>query len=73
MKPSFAIIGCGRIAKRHAEQVVKHGVLAAVCDIIPQKADEMAALYQARPYYSIEALLAHEPGLNVVSICTPNG
>jgi UDP-N-acetyl-2-amino-2-deoxyglucuronate dehydrogenase len=73
MKPSFAIIGCGRIAKRHAEQIVKHGILAAVCDIIPQKADEMAALYQARPYYSIEALLANEPGLAVVSICTPNG
>jgi UDP-N-acetyl-2-amino-2-deoxyglucuronate dehydrogenase len=73
MKPSFAIIGCGRIAKRHAEQIVKHGILAAVCDIIPQKADEMATLYQARPYYSIEALLANEPGLIVVSICTPNG
>ncbi len=73
MKPRFAIIGCGRIAKRHAEQIVKHGILAAVCDIIPHKADEMADLYQARPYYSIETLLANEPDLNVVSICTPNG
>ena len=73
MKPRFAIIGCGGIAKRHAEQIVKHGTLAAVCDIIPKKADEMAALYHAKSYYSIEALLAGEQDLNVVSICTPNG
>lgn len=73
MKPRFAIIGCGRIAKRHAEQIIKHGTLAAVCDIIPQKADEMAAIYKAKPYYSIETLLATEQDLAVVSICSPNG
>ncbi len=73
MNPSFAIIGCGRIAKRHAEQIIKHGKLAAVCDIIPEKADEMAMLYQAKAYYSIEELLKQETDLQVVSICTPNG
>jgi predicted dehydrogenase len=31
---SFAIIGCGNIAKRHAEQIQVVGKLAAVCDII---------------------------------------
>jgi UDP-N-acetyl-2-amino-2-deoxyglucuronate dehydrogenase len=73
MRPSFAIIGCGRIAQRHAEQVIKHGILVAVCDIIPAKAIEMAALYQAKPYFSIEELLKNEKDINVVSICTPNG
>ena len=60
MNPSFAIIGCGRIAQRHAEQIVKHGQLVAVCDIIPGKADELATLYKAKPYYSIEELLKNE-------------
>lgn len=73
MKPSFAIVGCGRIAKRHAEQIMNHGVLKAVCDIIPQKANELAALYSCKPYYSIEELLDNEKEIDVVSICTPNG
>jgi UDP-N-acetyl-2-amino-2-deoxyglucuronate dehydrogenase len=73
MKPSFAIIGCGRIAQRHAEQIVKHGFLAAVCDIIPEKANELAGKYKASAYYSIQEMLAAEGRLDVVSICTPNG
>lgn len=73
MKPSFAITGCGRIAKRHAEQIAKLGFLAAVCDIIPEKANELAAFYNAKAYYSIEHMLAAEKNIDVVSICTPNG
>jgi UDP-N-acetyl-2-amino-2-deoxyglucuronate dehydrogenase len=73
MKPSFAIIGCGRIAKRHAEQIVKQGFLSAVCDIIPEKADEMAALYNTKAYYSVQEMLAATDRPDVVSICTPNG
>ena len=73
MKPSFAIIGCGRIAKRHAEQIIKQGILIAVCDIIPQKADAMASFFNTKSYHSIEELLAVEKKLDVVSICTPNG
>ncbi len=73
MNPSFAIIGCGRIALRHAEQISRHGKLVAVCDIIPSKADELALVYGAKPYYSIEELLKEEKELLVVSICTPNG
>ena len=73
MNPSFAIIGCGRIAKRHAEQMLKYGRLVAVCDIIPEKADEFAALYKAKACYSIEELLQKGRRLDLVSICTPNG
>jgi UDP-N-acetyl-2-amino-2-deoxyglucuronate dehydrogenase len=73
MKPSFAIIGCGRIAQRHAEQISRHGFLAAVCDIIPEKANELAGRYKAKAYYSIEEMLAAEGAFDVVSICTPNG
>ncbi len=73
MSLSFAIIGCGRIAKRHAEQIVKVGKLVAVCDVINEKADEMALEFGAQAFYSIDALLASTTKIDVVSICTPNG
>ena len=73
MNMNFAIIGCGRIAKRHAEQMIKHGRLVAVCDIITEKADELALKYNAKAYYSIEELLQAETDLSLVAVCTPNG
>lgn len=69
----FAIIGCGRIAERHAENIYKKAKLTAVCDIIKTRADELAAKYKAKAYYSLADLLANEKNLDVVSICTPNG
>ena len=36
----FAILGCGKIAPRHATEIKKHGDLIAVCDIIPEKANQ---------------------------------
>jgi UDP-N-acetyl-2-amino-2-deoxyglucuronate dehydrogenase len=69
----FAIIGCGRIAQRHAEQISKKGRLEAVCDVINEKAHELAQKYGARSYTSVEALLAAEKDLDVVVVCTPNG
>lgn len=69
----FAIVGCGRIAQRHAEHIQKRGKLVAVCDNVPEKADQLAEKYQAKAYYSIEELLKNEQSLDVVSICSPNG
>lgn len=73
MSLNFAIIGCGRIAGRHAEQMIKHGKLVAVCDIVPEKAGMLATMYDAKAYHSIESLLQAEHGLDLVAICTPNG
>jgi UDP-N-acetyl-2-amino-2-deoxyglucuronate dehydrogenase len=73
MDTRFAIIGCGRIAKRHAAQIIKQGILVAVCDIMPEKANEMAASYNTKAHYTIEELLAAENNLDVVAVCTPNG
>jgi UDP-N-acetyl-2-amino-2-deoxyglucuronate dehydrogenase len=73
MSVSFAIIGCGRIAKRHAEQIAKVGKLVAVCDVVEAKASELGELYGAKVYDSIEKLLENESKIDVVSICTPNG
>jgi UDP-N-acetyl-2-amino-2-deoxyglucuronate dehydrogenase len=70
---NFAIIGCGRIAKRHAELCQQTGRLVAVCDIDKGKALELAATYRAKVYTDLNDLLQKENELHVVVICTPNG
>jgi len=72
-KIKFAIIGCGRIAERHAEHILKYGSLRAVCDIKYDKAKKMGENYTANSYSSIDDLLFTEKSIDVVSICTPNG
>lgn len=72
-KLRFAIIGCGKIAPRHAEQAEKHGKLVAVCDIIRERADALAMQYNANAYYNTDELLNREKNLDIVSVCTPNG
>lgn len=73
MSLRFAIVGCGRIAKRHAEQMIKFGKLIAVCDINVERSNEFAAIYKARAYYNLHDLLKNENTITVLSICTPNG
>ena len=70
---NFAIIGCGKIAPRHAENIVRVGKLVAVCDILIEKADHLALQYNARAYNTVEELLKKEPGVEIVTVCTPNG
>lgn len=72
-KLKFAIIGCGRIARRHAEQIARCGHLAAVCDIVKERAEELGNQYHANYYESVDDLLRSEQGLDVAVICTPNG
>ena len=68
----FAIIGCGKIASRHAAEAVKYGRLVAVCDMIKEKADAMALSFNGKAYYSIGDLLKNE-AIDIAAICTPNG
>lgn len=73
MEVKFAIIGCGRIAKRHAEQIATYGKLVAVCDIVEEKANSLAQEYNCKSYQSLNTLLQEEKQIDVVAICTPNG
>lgn len=72
-KVKFGIVGCGRIAQRHAEHISNNGELSAVCDIDLDKASRLALLYGARVYQNIDDLLASEKDLEIISICSPNG
>ncbi|KMM37175.1 Gfo/Idh/MocA family protein [Guptibacillus hwajinpoensis] len=73
-KLQVGVIGCGSIAQhRHLPEYAanKQIEVAAVCDIVKTRADEIAALYGAVSYESVEELLQNKE-INAVSVCTPN-
>jgi len=51
----FALVGCGRISKRHSELLghaqIKGAMLAAACDIVPEKAEAVGRAFSV-PVYS---------------------
>lgn len=69
----FAIVGCGRIAERHAEHIVKDATLAAVCDTDKARRDLFSQKYGCPAYATIEELLSSEKQIDLVAICSPNG
>lgn len=72
-KLNFAIIGCGRIAERHAEQIHRLANLKAVCDIVETRASLLGQKYGSNVYTDYEELLRNEKGIDVIAVCTPNG
>ena len=68
------LIGCGRIAKVHADaiQQLSGFTLGAVCDIQKQARDSFAGRYHASPYASHGAMLDAE-SLDLIAVATPNG
>lgn len=71
----FGIIGAGVISKKHAEGIAKvpNAEIAAVCDIIQEKADAFAQKYNVKKVYTDYHQLLQDPDIDAVSICTPSG
>ncbi|QIM53991.1 Gfo/Idh/MocA family protein [Hydrogenophaga crocea] len=73
---NFAILGCGRIAKRHAELLgtgqIAGARLAAVCDIQTDRADRFGTTYNVPAYHTLDEMLM-DSAIDVVSILTPSG
>ena len=72
----IAILGCGRIAKRHADLLgngrIAGARLAAVCDVQPARTKSFANLYRVPGYDSLAEMLA-QGDIDAVSILTPSG
>lgn len=71
----FALVGCGRIAKRHAELlsgVVSGMKLAAVCDVDAEKARTFGEKYGVAWYTDMFEMMA-QVAPDVVSVLTPSG
>src|SRR6266568_4782723 len=73
-KLRFGIIGCGVIARFHAEAITSlpDAQLIAVADSIPERAQKLGEAFQVTPYSDFQEMLAREQ-LDVVIICTPSG
>lgn len=74
MSIRFAIIGCGHIAKRHAEHIIAQpeAELIACHDINPERGKIFADQFNLHHYDSLEKLLAQDQ-IDILNICTPNG
>jgi len=72
----FALLGCGKIAHRHANLLSKGCVpgacLAAVCDLNPSRAAELAA-GAGVPHFTDVAQMFREVPIDAVTVLTPSG
>ena len=68
-----AIVGCGGIAQVHGKvlQDFDGAELVACADIIPERAEKLAATYGGKAYTSLEEMLENED-VDVLHICTPH-
>ena len=69
----IGIVGCGRIAERHANHIPKIGVLKAAHDIQKKSLESFSDKYGAKGYDRLVEMLEREKGnVDVISICSPN-
>ncbi|MDF1536944.1 MAG: Gfo/Idh/MocA family oxidoreductase, partial [bacterium] len=77
MDLNFAILGCGRIAKKHAEILaggyVNGGRLAAVCDIKEDRARMYGENYGVPYFTDMHQMMESVKEIDVVNILTESG
>ena len=77
---TYALIGCGRIAVNHIKAALNNKLkIVAVCDVLPEKMEELLAKYDLQNdasiarYTDYKKLLEDHPGLQLASIATESG
>lgn len=74
---SYALLGCGRIAKKHAEALTKqvpNARMVAVCDIDEKKATQFSKDYNVPGFTSLaDMMTAMKEHIDVINILTPTG
>lgn len=72
----FALVGCGRIAKRHSDLLgggqIAGAVLAAVCDTVPARARALGEKFGVPYYTDMLEMMARTP-VDAVSVLTESG
>lgn len=71
---NFGLVGCGRVAPRHAQSFAEltDARLVAVADVIDARAQRFAKEYRADAYADYRRVLERRD-VDAVSICTPSG
>jgi UDP-N-acetyl-2-amino-2-deoxyglucuronate dehydrogenase len=72
----FALVGCGRIAVRHAELLgkrqIEHAELAAVCDVIPDKATKIGKQFSVPSFTDMHEMMRNV-SVDAVVVLTESG
>jgi len=73
---SVALVGCGRIAKRHSELLgfsqIKGAKLVSVCDNVVDKANKIGEQFGIPAYIDMDEMMKSE-SIDVVVVLTPSG
>lgn len=73
---NFALVGCGRIAKRHAELLGLNQIdgarLVAVCDVVEEKATALATRFSVPSFTQMHEMMEKAP-VDVVVVLTESG
>ncbi len=77
MSKRFALVGCNTIARKHAEVIVnqvERASLAAVCDIVPERAQAFGDKYGVPAFTNYHRMMEQEGDrIDIVSVLTPSG
>ena len=75
MTLKVALIGCGRIAGHHCKSINEvDGIsLAAVCDLMEEKAKEYSSEYSVPHFTNYHTMLRDVPDIDIVAVITPSG
>ena len=72
----FGLVGCGRIAKRHAELLgldqIAGAKLAAVCDVKEDRARSLGERFSV-PFYGDMNTMMRDQDVDVIEVLTPSG
>jgi UDP-N-acetyl-2-amino-2-deoxyglucuronate dehydrogenase len=72
---NFALIGCGRIARKHVDAIdhIAEASLVAACDVASERAQSVAEKTGCAAFADYREMLHAHPEIDVVSILTPSG
>lgn len=76
----YALIGCGRISTNHIKAVINNKLeLVAVCDVLPEKMEELLAKHglekdtSIKRYTDYKQMIVENPDIQLISIATESG
>jgi UDP-N-acetyl-2-amino-2-deoxyglucuronate dehydrogenase len=73
---NFALVGCGRIAKRHSELLgfgqIKGARLVSVCDSVLSKSEKIGKQFKVSFYTDMDEMMQSE-SIDIVVVLTPSG
>jgi len=75
-KVKFAVVGCGRVSKKHLDALtgeVPNAELVAVCDSEFSRAKQIGDKYNIPWYADADEMLSKHPEIEVINILTPSG